>query len=110
MTTYQGQRQCPRRRPRPPQQGSLVAARVRKVVVTAALAGIFLDRHPLRSSPLVKSGASVRQGEIVGLLRLGSVLAPVISPIDGVMAGNLVISGALVGFGTELLEIRAGER
>jgi acetyl-CoA carboxylase biotin carboxyl carrier protein len=76
---------------------------------TAPVAGVFLDRHPLRSSPLVCRGQSVRQGDIVALLQIGQVLAPVASPVNGVVASTLVSPGTLVGYGAALVAIDTGE-
>lgn len=87
----------------------LTTSTSRMVVVTAPVAGVFLDRHPLRQSPLLTSGAKVRKGDVVAFLRLGVVLAPVLAPVDGVHVKTLATTGALIGFGTELIQIYAGE-
>ena len=79
------------------------------VIVKGTVAGVFLDRHPLRTSQLAPAGAQVRQGDILGLLQLGTVLAPVMAPVDGLVAGMLVSSGAMVGFGADLVQINPGE-
>ena len=79
------------------------------VIVRGTVAGVFLDRHPLRTSQLAPAGAQVRQGDILGLLQLGTVLAPVMAPVDGLVAGMLVSSGAMVGFGADLVQINPGE-
>jgi acetyl-CoA carboxylase biotin carboxyl carrier protein len=87
--------------------GKPPAACAGKVVAMASLAGIFLDRHPLRAAPLAQPGARVRQGEVMGLLQLGAVLAPVVAPAGGVVTRVLVPPGNLVGYGTALVEIDA---
>ncbi len=93
-----------------PQQGweaNPANARAQSVTVAATVAGIFLDRHPLRSAPLAMSGARVRQGDTVGLLQLGAVLAPVVAPADGIVTSVLARPGELVGYGTALVQIDA---
>ncbi len=87
----------------------VAVARPVSATAVAPVAGVYLDRHPLRSSPLVSRGQSVRQGDVVALLQIGHVLAPVASPADGIVAGKLVSPGELVGYGTALVAINAQE-
>jgi acetyl-CoA carboxylase biotin carboxyl carrier protein len=93
----------------PLQANRLTEAPSGQVIVKATVVGVFLDHHPLRGAPLAPIGAHVRRGDVIGLLRLGIVLAPVMAPVDGVVAGHLVPSGTLAGFGTALVHIHAGE-
>lgn len=79
------------------------------VVANAPCAGVFLDRHPLRAAPLARPGERVRAGDVIGLLKLGQVLAPVLAPVGGVMVGARCAPGDLVGYGAPLMEISAGE-
>ncbi len=88
---------------------NLTASTSGMVFVAAPLAGVFLDRHPLRQAPMITPGAKVRKGGILGFLRLGVVLAPIVAPVDGVFVKTLARHGALIGFGTELIQIYAGE-
>lgn len=85
------------------------AVAVQTVVATAPCAGIFLDRHPLRAAPLALPGQRVGAGDVIGLLQLGQVLAPVVAPAGGVIVGARCASGELVGYGAPLIEIGAGE-
>lgn len=78
------------------------------VFVTAPMAGIFHDRHPMRKSPLVQPGTWVGKGDIVGFLQMGVLLTPVASPVRGLYVRSLVASGALVGYARKLIQIDTG--
>lgn len=85
------------------------AVAAKTVVASAPCAGVFLDRHPLRAAPLARPGERVRAGDVIGLLQLGQVLAPVLAPAGGVIVGARCAPGDLVGYGAPLMEISAGE-
>ena len=70
--------------------------------ITAPGFGVFLPRHPLRTEPLASPGQRVRAGQVVALLRIGSLLRQVVAPADGIISAALVEDCALVGFGTAL--------
>jgi len=74
--------------------------------VTAPSLGIFVHRHPLRDSALVRAGQAVRAGEPLGLLRIGALLLPVPAPADGVLLDVLIEDGTTVGFGAVLARLR----
>lgn len=73
--------------------------------VTAPLAGVFLECHPVRTSPLTRIGARVKSGDILALLQIGRLLVPVAAPADGVIVGVLAAERTTVGYGRELFEI-----
>ncbi|MCZ8108827.1 MAG: acetyl-CoA carboxylase biotin carboxyl carrier protein subunit [Burkholderiales bacterium] len=75
------------------------------VMALATVAGIFLDRHPLHSEPLVEPGARVAAGDHLGYLRVGLLLAPIVAPTAGQVANVLAVPGEVVGFGAPLLDI-----
>ena len=79
---------------------------VPSVAATASSVGVFLHRHPLHHAALAAVGAAVRCGQVVGLLQVGALLLPVMSPSDGVVAGLLVEHGATVGYGSRLVELQ----
>ena len=79
---------------------------VPSVAATASSVGVFLHRHPLHHAALAEVGAAVRCGQVVGLLQIGALLLPVMSPSDGVVAGLLVEHGATVGYGARLVELQ----
>lgn len=74
-------------------------------VIAAEFPGIFLVQHPQRTTPIVPLGEAVRAGDIVGLIRIGAVLAPVIARKNGTLAKVLAIPESLIGVGTPLFEI-----
>ena len=85
------------------------APAVQETRVLAASSGVLLTCHPMRSTPIVEPGAAVRQGDVLGLLRVAQLCLPVISPSDGVVVKWLVEPGATVGYGTALMTLaRAG--
>jgi len=73
--------------------------------VNAPAAGVFLQAHPMQSTPLAPIGAPVRAGAPVGLLQIGALLLPVPAPRAAVVAGLLVADGVTVGYGTPLVEL-----
>lgn len=83
---------------------SLQAAPAGTTVLTEA-AGLFLATHPMRSKPLVEVGQSVKKNDVLGLLKIGPVYAPVTAPTDGVVTQILASDGALLGFGAPVLGI-----
>jgi len=81
-----------------------------RTVAAAASVGMFLHGHPLRGEPLAQPGTSVRAGQTVGLLRIGALLLPVTASHDSIVAGVLVESGTIVGYGTPLVELQLLEK
>ena len=61
-------------------------------------------RHPLAGDVLIRTGATVLQGEIVALLDANGILVPVKADRKGVVARVLADEGALVGYASPLLE------
>ena len=80
-------------------------AQTQAVSITAKSAGIFLSAHPARSTPLVSAGDHVKPGDIVGLLQIAQLCVPVVASADGVVMKTLVAHGAMVGYGTPLIEL-----
>lgn len=79
-------------------------------VVTASTVGHFLHRHPLHETALAPVGTQVRAGQVIGLLRAGMLLVPLLAPEDGLIGATLVPHGTIVGFGTGLIELQPIER
>ena len=75
------------------------------VIIAAHVPGIFLVQHPQHAAPIVPLGGPVRSGDVVALIQIGSIYAPVIACTDGTLAKILTVPQSLVGFGTPLLEI-----
>ncbi|MCZ4431216.1 acetyl-CoA carboxylase [Agrobacterium sp. SOY23] len=75
------------------------------VIVKAPMAGRFCSSHP---SALAETGhlpRAVTSADILGFIRIGSVLLPVSSGRPGVVKRRLAEPDALVGFGDPLFEI-----
>jgi acetyl-CoA carboxylase biotin carboxyl carrier protein len=81
------------------------SAGVPRLTVVACSVGVFLHGHPLHTTPLARPGASVRAGQPLGLLQIGSLLLPVTAPKDATVIGALVAHGETVGFATPLVEL-----
>ncbi len=83
---------------------SVQAAQAGITVLTEA-AGLFLATHPMRSKPLVEVGQGVKKNDVVGLLKIGHIYAPVTAPADGVVTQIIAEDGAVLGFGSVVLEL-----
>lgn len=81
----------------------------RGIVVAAGLAGIFRVQHPAHPAPLARLGGSVRVGDVIGLVQVGALYAPVSAPRDGALGKILAVPETLVGFGTPLFEVHPAE-
>lgn len=78
---------------------------VEETRVLAASSGVLMTCHPMRSTPIVEPGAAVKQGDVLGLLRIAQLCLPVIAPSDGVVVKWLVEPGVTVGYGTALMTL-----
>ncbi len=85
--------------------GFKAAPSVQETQVIAVSPGVLLTCHPMRSTPFVESGAAVRQGDVLGLLRIAQLCLPVVAPCDGVVVKWLVEPGATVGYGTAVMTL-----
>jgi acetyl-CoA carboxylase biotin carboxyl carrier protein len=74
-------------------------------VATATTVGLFLDRHPLRTTPFVQVGAAVEPGDIVGLVRNGRILSPITAPLAGTVTNVLVAPGMIIDYGRAIIAI-----
>jgi acetyl-CoA carboxylase biotin carboxyl carrier protein len=72
---------------------------------TATTIGAFLDRHPLRAAALAQIGANVEPGTVVGLVKNGRLLTPVIATLSGTVARILAAPGSPVDYGRPVVEI-----
>lgn len=83
-----------------PQQAPVRAA-------TATTIGTLLDRHPIRAAAFVQIGTNVEPGDVVGLVKNGCTLTPVLSPLCGTVTAVLVPPGTTVDYGRAIIEITA---
>ena len=81
-----------------------------RFTVKASQVGILLHRHPIQQAPLAPSGSRIRAGQTVALLQIGALLLPIEAPRDATVAGLLVQHGALVGYGSEIIELSSDDR
>ena len=81
------------------------APSVRETRVIAPSSGVLLTCHPMRSTLIVEPGAAVREGDVLGLLRIAQLCLPVVAPCDGVVVKWLVEPGTTVGYGTALMTL-----
>lgn len=66
--------------------------------------GVFRATYPL-DADAAELPRLIRRGEIIGYLKAGALLRPVLAPSDGVLSRQLVAEGVLVGYGTALFEL-----
>lgn len=82
-----------------------VAARADAPVLRAGGFGLLLWRHPARREPFVAVGQAVTAGQVVGLLRTGTIYAPLRADRSGVVAELLVEEGEMLGYGSPVLAL-----
>ena len=78
------------------------------VEVTTKAMGVFLPSHPRRPDNSVKPGDQVAAGDIVGFLRSGPTLVPVIAETAGRVVAIIAEPGALLGYGAPVLTLGQG--
>ena len=76
------------------------------VAVKTPYFGHLCLTHPQRDSAFSPVGAKVAQGDIVALLTLDSLQLPVHAPVAGTVATVTGQAGALVGYGTTIMQIQ----
>lgn len=75
------------------------------VLVRTATAGVFRGTHPLRDAPFVTKGSVVRRGDVLGLLKIGLLYAPVLAPMDGTVVELVAVTGNVLGYGAAVLRL-----
>ena len=78
-------------------------------LVRSASVGEFLTSHPARPGAVLRHGARLAPGDLLGLVRTGLVFAPIVLPATdprpATLTRVLVPAGTLVGYGTPLFEV-----
>ncbi|MGY5776132.1 acetyl-CoA carboxylase [Rhizobium sp. LEGMi135b] len=74
-------------------------------VVKAPMAGHFYPLHPSDSNGAERLPRTVSGQDVIGFIRIGSVLLPIPAGRSGLLARRSVESETLVGFGDPLFEI-----
>jgi acetyl-CoA carboxylase biotin carboxyl carrier protein len=77
------------------------------IVAKADVAGIFVAAHPWRAKPFVESGQAIKAGAIIGLVKIGLLYVPILSPAAGTVDSIVAEAGATVGYGTPIVSVRA---
>ena len=77
------------------------------MIAKADVAGIFVAAHPWRTKPFVEPGQAIEAGTIVGLVKIGLVYVPVLSPAAGIVEAIVAEPGTTVGYGTPIVNVRA---
>lgn len=77
------------------------------VTVASETVGQYFAAHPMQDTPLAGVGCAVGQNDVVGLLKVGLLYSPVISPVGGVITEVLAEDGELLGFGSPVIRMRA---
>jgi len=73
--------------------------------LTAPSPGIYLDRHPLSAQPLVRPGAAIEAGQLVGFLQIRSLLLPLRSAHAGRIVGLPQDHGNRLGYGDVVMRL-----
>ena len=79
-----------------------------RFTVKAPNVGILLHHHPMQQAPLAPRASRIRAGQTVALLQIGALLLPIEAPRGGVVTRLLQQHGALVGYGSEIVELSTG--
>jgi acetyl-CoA carboxylase biotin carboxyl carrier protein len=83
-----------------------VPARGQPDVAVSPGVGLFLHAHPVQEAALVEPNAPVAAGQPLGLLQVGPILLPVLSPRDGIVASVIAPDRSLVGYGDPLVALK----
>lgn len=74
-----------------------------RVLIRAPIAGVLLTRHPWRDERFTEVQSEVIAGEILAVVRIGTIYVPVTAPSDGRIAEILVPAETIVEYGTSLM-------
>lgn len=72
-------------------------------LVKTATAGIYLATHPMRHAPFVTADSYVKQGDVIGILRIGLIYAPMLASGSGRVKTLVAKTGDLLGYGSTVL-------
>ncbi|MFP1750192.1 acetyl-CoA carboxylase biotin carboxyl carrier protein [Lonsdalea quercina] len=78
-------------------------------ILRACLPGTVYLQYPGREETFVSLGASVRQGALLALLKVGLAYLPVLSPADGTVTSMPVRQGDAVEYDSVILTLRKTE-
>jgi acetyl-CoA carboxylase biotin carboxyl carrier protein len=86
-------------------RGADAPARGQSDVAVSPGVGLFLHAHPVQETALVEPNKPVTAGQPLGLLQVGPILLPVVSPCDGIVASVIASDRSLVGYGDPLVAL-----
>ncbi|OCJ07756.1 acetyl-CoA carboxylase [Rhizobium sp. AC27/96] len=75
------------------------------LIVKAPMAGHFCPSHPTASDAALHLPRMVSEQDVIGFIRIGSILLPIAAGRAGSLTRHLAEPNALVGFGDPLFEI-----
>lgn len=75
--------------------------------ITSPMVGTFYSAPNEGAEPFVAVGDTVKKGQVVGIVEAMKLMNEIESPYDGVVEKILVENKAMVGFGDELILVRA---
>lgn len=75
------------------------------LVVSASGPGLFLASHPDEAAPYVQMGDVISPGQLVGVLRVGTLFLPVRAAVAGRVRQVSAADGQIVGYGQALIEL-----
>ncbi|QPQ24234.1 MULTISPECIES: acetyl-CoA carboxylase biotin carboxyl carrier protein [Lonsdalea] len=78
-------------------------------ILRACLPGTVCLQYPGRDETFVSLGATVRQGALLALLKVGLAYLPVLSPADGTVTSMPVRQGYVVEYDSVILTLRKTE-
>ncbi|MFP1869045.1 acetyl-CoA carboxylase biotin carboxyl carrier protein [Lonsdalea quercina] len=78
-------------------------------ILRACMPGTVCLHYPGRDETFVSLGATVRQGALLALLKVGLAYLPVLSPADGTVTSMPVRQGDVVEYGSVILTLRKTE-
>lgn len=81
-------------------------AELELLAIRAPSLGVFLQSHPLATTPLVRTGQRVEAGQAIGLLKIGPLLLPVTTPQAGIVDSIHAADGLAVGYGAQLFDLQ----
>ena len=73
-------------------------------VVTKGI-GTFMPAHPRRPDAALEPGDRVAAGAVVGYLRAGQTLTPIVTGRGGKVSAILATPGGLLGYGARVLSL-----
>lgn len=75
-------------------------------ILRASMPGTVWLWHPSNGQPFAPPGSTVKQGEVLALLKVGLIYLPLLSPADGAVDALRVAHGESVEYDSAILTLR----